>query len=61
MLYTFSINKSYAHLLIVELNNLVFLKTYYSEFDEIIIAFTDQNDRLLKTEDKINLTLHIDK
>ena len=26
----------------------MFLKTYNTEFDEIIIKFTDQDDRLLK-------------
>ena len=31
-------------------NNLVFLKISNTEFDEIIITFTDQNDRLLEIE-----------
>ena len=39
-LYTFMPNKSDAFLLNAEPNNLVFLKTYSSEFDEIIITFT---------------------
>ena len=51
-------NKSYAYLLNVEPSNLVFLKTYSAEFDEIIITFTDQNGRPL---DKVNLTLLINK
>ena len=37
----------------------MFLKTYNTEFDEIIITFTDQNDRPLETEDKVNLALLI--
>ena len=41
VLYTFTPNKSYAYLLNVEPSNLVFLKTYNSEFDETIITFTD--------------------
>ena len=41
----------------VEPSNLVFLKTYNTEFDEIIITFTDQNDRTLEIEVKVNLTL----
>ena len=61
VLYSFTPNKSYAYLLNVELSNLVFLKTYSTEFDEIIITFTDQNGRLLETEDKVNLTLLISK
>ena len=43
VLYTFTPNKSYAYLLNVEPSNLVFWKTYNTEFDEIIIRFTDQN------------------
>ena len=39
--------KSYAYLLNVELNNLRFLKTYNTEFGEIIITLTDQNGRSL--------------
>ena len=61
ILYTFMPNKSYGYLLNVELNNLVFLKTYNTEFDEIIITFTDQNIRPLEIEDKVNLTLFINK
>ena len=34
-------NKSYAYFLNLEPSNLVFLKTYSTEFDEIIIIFTD--------------------
>ena len=41
-------NKSYAFLWNAEPNNLVFLKTYSSGFDEIIITFTDQNGRPLE-------------
>ena len=61
MLYTFIINKSYACLLDVEQSSLMFLKTYDTEFDEIIIVFTDQNGRPLETEDKVNLILLINK
>ena len=41
VLYTFMPNKSYGYLLNVELNNLVFLKTYNTEFDHITITFVD--------------------
>ena len=54
-------NKSYAYLLNVEPSNLVFLKTYNTEIDEIIVTFTDQNGRLLEIEDKVNLTLLLNK
>ena len=54
-------NKSCAYLLNVEASNLVFLLTYNTEFDEIIITFTDQNGRPLEIEDKVNLASIIDK
>ena len=59
-LYTFVHNKSYVHLLNVELSNLVLLKTY-TEFDKIIITFMYQNGRPLEIEDKVNLTMLINK
>ena len=45
----------------VEPGNLVFSKTYNTEFDEIIVKVTDQNGRPLEIEDKVNLTLLINK
>ena len=51
----------YAYLLNVEPSNTVFLKTYITKFDDIIIAFTDQKGRLLEIEDKVSLTLPINK
>ena len=47
--------------LLVEPTNLAFLKTYNTEFDEITITFTGQNGRPLEIEDKVDLTLLIDK
>ena len=41
-------NKYYAYLLNVEPSSLMFLKTYITEFHEIIIIFTDQNSKHLK-------------
>ena len=60
-LYTFTPDKSCAYLLNAELSNLVFLKTYNTDFDEIIITFTDQNGRSLEIECNVNLTLLINK
>ena len=60
VLYTFTPNKPYPDLLIVEPNNLVFLKTYNTELNEIM-TFTDQNIRPLEIEDKVNLALLIKK
>ena len=57
VLHTFTSNKSYAYLLNVEPSNLVFLKIYNTEFDEIIISFADQSGRPLEIENKVNLAL----
>ena len=54
-------NKCYAYLLNVEPSHLVFLKTYNTEFDEIIITFSDQNGGPLEKEDKVGWTLLINK
>ena len=61
VLYTFTLNKSYAYLLNVEPSSLMFLKIYNTEFDEIMIKFTDKNGRTLETVDKVNLTILINK
>ena len=50
VLYTFAPNKSYVSLLNVKPSNLVFLKTYSTDFDEIIIAFTNRNCRPFEIE-----------
>ena len=57
VLYTFTLSKSYAYLLNVEPRNLVFLKICNTEFDDIVITFTEQNGRSLEIEEKGNLTL----
>ena len=61
VLYTFTPNKSYAYLLNAEPSNLVFLKTYNTEFHEIITTVMVQNGRPLEIEDELNLTLLIHK
>ena len=49
------------YLLNVEPSNSVFLKTYDTEFAEVIITFMDQNGKPLEIEDKVNLKLLINK
>ena len=39
--------------------NHIFLKTFNSEYDEIVVWFTDQNSKSLEIEDRINLTMVI--
>ena len=43
----------------VDPSNLVFLKTYNIEFDDITITFMDQNSRSLEREEQISLPLLI--
>ena len=38
-------NKFYAYLLNIEPSNLVFSKTYNTEFDDITVTSTDKNGR----------------
>ena len=59
VLYTFVLNKSFGSLLDVSPNNHIFLKTFNSEYNEIIVWFTDQNSSPLEIEDGINLTMVI--
>ena len=59
ILYTFVSNKTFGSLLEISPPNHVFLKTFNSEFREIKIWFTDQINKPLEVEDKINITLII--
>ena len=52
-------NKPFSSLLEISLTNHIFLITFNSEYDKIKVWFTDQNSQLLKTEDRINLTMVI--
>ena len=51
MLHAFMSNKSMPYFLNAEPSNLVFLKTYNTDFGEIIITFTDENGRPLEIEE----------
>ena len=59
VLYTFVPNKPFASLLEISPTNYIFLKTFNSEYDEIIVWFTDQNNKALEIEDRINLMMVI--
>ena len=39
----------------------MFLKTYITEFDDIIITFMDKNSKPWEIEEKVNLALLIDE
>ena len=57
VLYAFVPNKSFGSLLEISPKNHIFFKTFNSEYDEIIVWFTDENSQPLKIEDRINLTM----
>ena len=59
VLYILVPNKSSGQVLDTSPKNFIFLKTFDSEFSYIEVRFTNQNSKLLETEDKINITLFI--
>ena len=59
VLFIFVPNKQYGQLISISPNSLIFLKTMDTEFSEIEIWFTDQNNNSLETEDNVNITLII--
>ena len=59
VLFTFVPTKQYGKLISISPRSLVFLKTMNTEFSEIEVWFTDQNNNALKIEDNVNLSLII--
>ena len=57
VLYTFFTNKLIGSLSEISPTNHIFLKTFNSEYDEIIVWFTDQNSQPLEIENRVNLTM----
>ena len=59
VLFTFVPNKQYGQLISISPHSLVFLKTMNTDFSEIEIWFTDQNNYGLEIEDNVNISLII--
>ena len=59
VLFTFVPNKQYGQLISISPYTLIFLKTMNTEFSEIEIWFTDQNNNALEIEDNVNISLII--
>ena len=57
VLYTFVQDKPFGSFL--EISPTIFLKTFNSEYDEIILWSTDQNSQPLEIKDRIDLTMVI--
>ena len=59
VLSTFVPNRQYGQLISISPHSLIFLETMNTEFSEIDIWFTDQNNNALEIEDNINISLII--
>ena len=59
VLFTFVPNKQYGQLISRSPNSLIFLKTMNTEFSEIEIWFTYQNNNSLEIKDNVNISLII--
>ena len=59
VLFTFVPTKQYVQLISISPHSLVFLKTMNTEFSEIEVWFTDQNNNVLEIEDNVNISLII--
>ena len=59
VLFTFVPTKIYDRLISISPHSLVFLKTMNTDFSEIEIWFTDQNNNALEIEDTVNISLII--
>ena len=59
VLFTFVLNKQYGQLISISPYSLIFLKMMNTEFSEIRVWFTDQNNNALEIEDNVNISLTI--
>ena len=59
VLFTFVPTKQYGQLISISPHSLVFLKTMNTDFSEIEIWFTHQNNNALEIEDNVNISLII--
>ena len=59
VLFIFVSTKQYGQLISLSPHSLVFLKTMNTDFSEIEIWFTDQNNNALEIEDNVNISLII--
>ena len=57
VLFTFVPAKQYGQLISISPHPLVFLKTMNTEFSEVEVWFTDQNNNALEIEDNVNIFL----
>ena len=61
VLYTFLANTSFGQLLDISPKNVIFFKTFNSEFLYIKVWFTDQNSKPLEIEDETDVFKNVSK
>ena len=61
VLFTLVPTKQYGQLISMSPKSLIFLKTMNTEFSEIEVWFTDQNNNALEIEDNVNISLIINR
>ena len=59
VLFTFGPNKQCVKIISISPHSLVFLKAVNTDFLEIEVWFTDQNNNALEIEDNVNISLII--
>ena len=59
VLFTFVLTKQYGQMISISPKSLIYLKTMNTEFSEIEVWFTDQNNNALEIEDNVNMSLTI--
>ena len=59
VLFTFVPTKQYGQLISISPHSLVFLKTMKTDFSEVEVWLTDQNNNALEIEDNVNISLII--
>ena len=59
VLFTFVPTKQYGQLISISPHSLTFVETMNTEFSEIEVWFTDQNNNALEIEDNVNISLII--
>ena len=59
--YTFVPNKVFCPLFHILPNDLIFSKTFNSEFSYIGVRFNDQNSKVIEIDDKIDIVLTINE
>ena len=59
VLFTFVATKQYGQIISISPKSLTFLKTMNTEFSEIEVWFTDQNNNAIEIEDNVNISLII--